>query len=494
MALLDPQQKCIVLRVIYDGPAFAGKTTNLRALAKSLESTIFSGQEADGRTLYFDWVDYVGGRFEGMPIRCQIVSVPGQRVLEGRRKMLLETADVVVFVADSRPDRLSENIVAFDLLRRVIASQTPPMGIVVQANKRDIDEPVSLEDLQDALGGEVPLAMTNAVAECGDGVRETFILAVRLALDRVRELWNRQTLFHRQPPIDSGPALLSAVQAIERGELADLSSGTPGGTDRRFVAPVMAEPPKASSPRSTGPPFPETWIPTGSIWPPVEGRVVVHQSSLARPRLERGRNGDWLGISRDWMLRAPLEALFFDPEIGRAALLEWARWHALAAERLSGPRSIVLMPEAGEAWRLWQIVRRSPTLHDTIGELFAQPDDVVLGKGLFRVIALRLRAERDFVATGWIGRLDLTSVGASKEGSPLFTSFSPYPGGSSSGASLVEIEESQLVRRELGPLMRRHLGEAPRRLPAVLSSLRDAAEEHGHYQIAESIREILLGS
>ena len=78
MALLDPQRQCIVLRAIYDGPAFAGKTTNLRALAESLGSKIYSGEEADGRTLYFDWVDYVGGLFEGLPIRCQIVGVPGQ--------------------------------------------------------------------------------------------------------------------------------------------------------------------------------------------------------------------------------------------------------------------------------------------------------------------------------------------------------------------------------------------------------------------------------
>ena len=103
MARIDPDRTQIVIRLVYDGPAKAGKTTSLRRLAQSLGVSMFSAPEEEGRTLYFDWLDYVGGLYEGMPIRCQVVSAPGQQVLESRRRLLLQSADAVVFVADSRP-------------------------------------------------------------------------------------------------------------------------------------------------------------------------------------------------------------------------------------------------------------------------------------------------------------------------------------------------------------------------------------------------------
>ena len=493
MALLDPQRQCIVVRVIYDGPAFAGKTTNLKALARSLGSEVYSGEEAEGRTLYFDWVDYVGGLFEGMPIRCQIVGVPGQRVLESRRRLLLETADVAVFVADSRPGQLAENVRSFDFLRQVVAPLTPPVGFVVQANKRDVEEAISLEALRDALGGETALAMTEAVAECGDGVRETFVLGVRLALDRVRELWDRNALPKLKPSVDNGDQLLSAVQATENGELESLSGPGLVGVDRRSPPEGMAQEEGASSSRAAGPPFPDPSVPPGLVWPPVEGRIVVHESARLATRLERSRCGDWLGSSREWKLRAPLKGFFFDVDEARAALVDWVRWHAAAVARLSQPRSMVLMPESNSAWRLWQVVRRVPNLYDRSRELFAQSDDVALGEGLFQIIELRLRAEREFVASGWLGRLDLTSIGVTEEGRPVFTGFSPYPGGSSSHGATAAIDEDLLVRQELGPLVRQELGAAPRRIPAVLASLQSAAIANRRLDVAKSIQQILLG-
>jgi hypothetical protein len=80
MAILDTDANEIVIRVVYDGPPEAGKTTSMRALAGSLsQTTVTPAEDANGRTLWFDWMEYVGGRYEGSRIRCQIVSVPGQR-------------------------------------------------------------------------------------------------------------------------------------------------------------------------------------------------------------------------------------------------------------------------------------------------------------------------------------------------------------------------------------------------------------------------------
>lgn len=494
MALLDPERRCIVLRAIYDGPAFAGKTTSLRALAQSLGSKICTGEEAGGRTLYFDWVDYVGGMFEGMPIRCQIVGVPGQRILEGRRRLLLETADVVVFVADSTPQQRVENVHSFDVLRRVIAPMTPPVGIVVQANKRDVENATTLDALREALGGDTSLAMTESVAERGDGVRETFVLAVRLALDRVRELSRRNALPRLRPGIDDADQLFSAVKAAEKGNRASLSPLGLGGTDRRSPIDIAAPPPKtAPSSRAAGPPLPEASIPPGLVWPPVEGRIVVHEAARTATRLERHSSGDWISFSRDWKLRSPLEGLFFDLEEARAALLAWARWHAAVESRLSTPRCLVLVPEGGDVWRLWQIVRRVRTLRDSGRALFAQSDNALFGEGLFQIIDLRLQAEKAFVASGWLGRLELESVAASDDGEVRFAGFCPYPG-SSSRLAPKELGEDRLIREELGPLVRRELRLAPRRIPAVLASLQRAAAASNRRNVAESIQQILMGS
>ena len=101
MAIIDIERDVIVVRIVYDGPPFSGKTTSVHALAKILDkrNTVFSPQEDPlSKTLYFDWMEYCGGFFKGYSISCQIISVPGQLSLMERRHFLLRTADSVVFV------------------------------------------------------------------------------------------------------------------------------------------------------------------------------------------------------------------------------------------------------------------------------------------------------------------------------------------------------------------------------------------------------------
>ena len=198
--------------------------------------------------------------------------------------------------------------------------------------------------------------------------------------------------------------------------------------------------------------------------------------------------------SSSWMLRSPLEGLFFDLEAGRTALLNWARWHVKSSLLLSAPRSLLLNPEGGNVWRLWQLVQRVPTLQSTIMGLFSQQDDEVLGEGLARAIDCRLRAEERFVGSGWLHRLDLESVGFSVAGEPWFTGFAPYLGVATAVPRSVETDQDQLLRRELAPLLRDRLELEPRRIPSVLASLRHQAVADGRESVAESIQRILLAT
>src|SRR5579864_6982644 len=129
MAVLDLERDVIVIRIVYDGPPLAGKTTSVRALAHSLARSVETPLEASGRTVFFDWMEYTGGLFEGHQIRCQVVSVPGQPDLAARRR-----AHVGQLV---------------EILR---AQGEPPIGVVVQANKQDVPGALSRDAIREALG------------------------------------------------------------------------------------------------------------------------------------------------------------------------------------------------------------------------------------------------------------------------------------------------------------------------------------------------------
>jgi len=351
MAVLDPERNAVVIRIVYDGPPHAGKTTSVKALARSLMRNVDTPLEAAGRTMFFDWMEYTGGLFEGHQIRCQIVSVPGQPDLAARRRALLESADVVVFVADTSDHASVERSVEHvrqmvDILRHADL----PVGVIVQANKRDLPGAVPRDEIRGALGEDFArTVLTESVAEGGIGIRETFVLAVRLALDRIRELMARGDLPRGRPSIDNAEELLSLLEALptpaEPEAANDLESA---------LAAVVAAP---------RPRLPDARVPSGAIWPPVEGRMVLHEATATPLSVHRVGDGDWIaGMGSGWRVCSAASAVFSDFDDGRQALLAWARVHAAHAELLSASRCIVLAEADAEAWRLWQIVKVTPSL------------------------------------------------------------------------------------------------------------------------------------
>lgn len=483
MARIDPDRGQVVVRLVYDGPARAGKTTSLRQLARSLGVDVFSAPEEDGRTLYFDWLDYIGGLFEGMPIRCQVVSAPGQQVLENRRRHLLKSADAVVFVADSRPERIAENRRAYVTLREVAAEEGVPIGIVVQANKRDLRDAVSLDELRDSFGDGVSLAMTEAVAERGEGVRETFVLGIRLALDRVRALWSDGTLQTLPPEFEDGSQLLTAMMTAE-GE---------AGHAAQPLAPAAESPSPDDARDETHPHPPDASIPPGMVWPPVQGRIVVHEAARDAIHLQRDPAGAWTGVSRSgrWRMVSAGSASFRDVEQGREALIAWARWHAAASTRLSGERAIVLAPAGDGEWRLWQIVHASPTLRDVCRELVHRRG-AAAGEKLFEVFDLYAQAFDALVMTGLVAEIALDRIALSATGAPVYAGAADYPSPREPRTS-VESRES-IVERDLLAALRDDLAAAPEGLPELLAGIEAAAARRGRADVAQSLRQGLLNT
>jgi signal recognition particle receptor subunit beta len=190
MPIVDRRTNSVVLRIVYDGPPEAGKTTNLRVLCDRLSSSrrgVVDSPGGQDRTRFFDWLDVTGGWLGDHRVRCQLVTVPGQIQLARRRRHILDSADVVVFVADSRTSAAPETSAALRSLTRGLGDRAD-VPLVLQANKQDLPDARSPGDLHAALGLAARIPAVAAHASGGTGVLETFRLAVRLAVDHVRAL------------------------------------------------------------------------------------------------------------------------------------------------------------------------------------------------------------------------------------------------------------------------------------------------------------------
>lgn len=370
MASLDRARDAVVVRIVYDGPPIAGKTTTLKALAERLgQGQVRSPEQTDGRTLFFDWVEYVGGRFEGRQIRCQIASVPGQLELLPRRLMLLATADAVVFVGDTSRMGLNESRAHLeDLLSRVKRPGEPQVGVVLQANKRDLPDAVPLAELVGTTG----LAVVESVASKGEGVREAFVFAVRLALDRVRELNKHGALRDGKPETeDPADALLRDMLALPLNPLG------------RALWPSALEREQAQKP--SGPPrVPDASIPSGWIWPPVHGRVYLQEAAQPDAVARELTAGEWLcDGAHGWRFHSMGSAQFTDLEAARSALIRWAQLHAVVGPWVSPLRCVALSQQPDGTWRLWQAVRTVPSVWQRLTEGLQGPREAARISTLF---------------------------------------------------------------------------------------------------------------
>ncbi|MDH5673467.1 MAG: hypothetical protein OEZ06_15035 [Myxococcales bacterium] len=216
MPALDTANRQIVLRIVYDGPGFAGKTTNLRQLTKFFSllkrSELSTPEEADGRTRYFDWMHIDGGLVAGHGLRCQFVTVPGQNYLAHRRQAVLLTADIVVFVAESTPVGATAAQPLIEHMEQWFEDQhteLPPL--LLQANKQDLPAAISADELALKLGLDADTPRVGAQATQGLGVRETAVLAIRAAAQGVAAQITRHGLENLPRRVQSQNDLLVSM-------------------------------------------------------------------------------------------------------------------------------------------------------------------------------------------------------------------------------------------------------------------------------------------
>lgn len=188
MALLNHTTREITAKVVYYGPGLCGKTSNLKYIYESLEDEdrgrmLTLATEAD-RTLFFDFLPVDLGTMRGFRVRLQLYTVPGQVFYEETRKRVLKGCDGVVFVADSQRQMAEANKESLAQLHQHLSEKGirfADVAFVLQYNKRDLQELLTVEEMDIALNPEnVPFF--EAVASEGIGVEDTLKAIIRLVL------------------------------------------------------------------------------------------------------------------------------------------------------------------------------------------------------------------------------------------------------------------------------------------------------------------------
>jgi signal recognition particle receptor subunit beta len=173
----------IAIKLVYYGPALSGKTTNLKALHELTRAEsrgrLMTLETKDDRTLFFDMLPLViktetdGG---AMNLRVKVFTVPGQVVHASTRRLVLQGADAVAFIADSQRSETENNAASFLDLRtnlKELGRSMRDVPLVIQFNKRDLPNVRTDGEIDDlARRGKEPVFKASAVH--GKGVMESF--------------------------------------------------------------------------------------------------------------------------------------------------------------------------------------------------------------------------------------------------------------------------------------------------------------------------------
>lgn len=190
MPYISYENRQIQFKIVYYGPGLSGKTTNLcwihRHLTPDRKGELITLDTDGERTLFFDFFPLEVGQVQGFDIRFNMYTVPGQTYYEATRRLVLEGADGVVFVADSTPSRRFANLEMFESMMDNFQHYDWNPGEfpwVLQYNKRDCPNPIEVGSIERSVGlAGVPVR--ESVAVQGVGVMETIRDVTRRVIER----------------------------------------------------------------------------------------------------------------------------------------------------------------------------------------------------------------------------------------------------------------------------------------------------------------------
>ena len=263
MSSINLHTREINIKVVYYGPGLGGKTTSLqhihRTLRPDLRGQLVSLATGIDRTLFFDFLPVKLPKVKDFTIRMSLYTVPGQVHYNATRKLVLQGADGVVFVADSQVARQEANIESLHNLHdnlRGHGMNPDTVPLVLQYNKRDLEGVLPVEQLDEDLNKR-RLRRFETCALTGKGIFDTMRTITKMVLADLK----RKGIYHGKAAAkvaEEADQEVVVSPKVEEGLVKTLER-----SDEVKAAPAPAEPP-APPPaikQSRGLTFSELWPP-----------------------------------------------------------------------------------------------------------------------------------------------------------------------------------------------------------------------------------------
>src|SRR4051794_23968481 len=186
----------------------------------------------DDRTLFFDMLPLVfkaDGADGGMSLRIKVFTVPGQVLHSSTRRLVLQGADGVAFIADSQIAETENNAASFLDLRsnlKELGLSVKTLPLVIQFNKRDMPNVRSDAEIEQlAQKGKEPVFKASAVK--GDGVLESFFGLLHLTWSKLEG----EHQLSKKLGIDGEKFLSTAALKLGyKGDVSELLRACVGGS------------------------------------------------------------------------------------------------------------------------------------------------------------------------------------------------------------------------------------------------------------------------
>lgn len=294
MSHINPLAREISAKIVYYGPGLSGKTTSLKYLYSVIRperrgELVTLATEGD-RTLFFDFLPISIERVQEMPVRLQLYTVPGQVFYSSTRKLVLNGADGVVFVADSQEAARESNLQSLqDMMDNLteLGHDLATFPHVLQFNKRDLTQLMSVAQLNAELNRHNAPALETCAAK-GTGILNA-LREITQAV--VRDLKRRQPQPRKtltMPVIGEGTDTFEGGLAARLSQVVAEGAGGPASTlpGPSLPPPSAAVPPPSIPPLGSMSPTPAHGVPvaqTTASHPPQPSGAPAHFTAPAAP-------------------------------------------------------------------------------------------------------------------------------------------------------------------------------------------------------------------
>lgn len=204
MAFVNYNNREITAKIVYYGPALSGKTTCLRYIYGTDEvenkGKLITLDTDGDRTLFFDFLPLEIGRLGNYSVKIQLYTVPGQVSYDTTRKLVLQGADGVVFVADSQVVARELNVESLGNLKKNLKLNSisfQEIPLIFQYNKRDLKEILPIELLNKDLNPENK-SFFPTVATTGENVLEGLHSIIKLVMIFMK---NKLSIFQKDKTV-----------------------------------------------------------------------------------------------------------------------------------------------------------------------------------------------------------------------------------------------------------------------------------------------------